>query len=602
MKTRQLLSLLIMAHLVLGSCQLLLDRFGPERCSGQEEAVCEGEVLRVCGPDNFFIFDSCDLGCLSLPEGDACDVCGNDLVADPAFQCDDGKQCDDGEECLEDADCFGQGDERCLPRDNDACPADCILPICGDGSVESNKGERCDDGNSLAGDGCRADCLGLELCVDGQIDTVTGEECDDNNSEANDGCAADCKLEVCGDGLFNNDEVCDDGNTVAGDGCRADCKGIEECGDGQIDSAAGETCDDSNTNGGDGCSSLCLSENCGNGLIDDNEECEDGNALNGDGCDANCLSTCTNLGGKTHILNTVNPEKNHCYILKTQIKNQAQALADCATLNSNLDENPVGHLVTITDAQENLFVRNLDPFLPLWIGLTDLTTEAQFRWFNGERLSYFINFALNQPDNTGDCVQFFAGDLSWDDTDCALAAPYVCEIDFGKECGNGISEDNEKCDDGNNNNSDGCNAACSAFSCSDEASGSLGSRTLAFSDSCYVLFSGAAIDKTWDDANQDCITRGGHLATIRNGSGSGTEQAIIAQLEDLTLIDIWIGFNDQNIEGVFQWETGEPTTFIRFDTGEPNNAGGDEDCIELDNDTDWNDENCAAKDSYLCEF
>ena len=110
-------------------------------------------------------------------------------------------------------------------------------PRCGDGRVDP--GEVCDDGNTVSGDGCRADCKKIERCGDGILDT--GEVCDDGNTASGDGCRADCeKIEVCGDGVLDAGEVCDDGNRVADDGCRADCKGIEVCGDGLIDE--GEVC------------------------------------------------------------------------------------------------------------------------------------------------------------------------------------------------------------------------------------------------------------------------------------------------------------------------------------------------------------------------
>ncbi|MFY2560728.1 tandem-95 repeat protein [Corallococcus terminator] len=67
-------------------------------------------------------------------------------------------------------------------------------PVCGDGSVDS--GEVCDDGNRVAGDGCRADCQGLEVCGDGLVDSIVGEQCDDGNTTPGDGCDATCQLDA----------------------------------------------------------------------------------------------------------------------------------------------------------------------------------------------------------------------------------------------------------------------------------------------------------------------------------------------------------------------------------------------------------------------
>jgi len=62
----------------------------------------------------------------------------------------------------------------------------CAIPVCGNNIPEP--GEVCDDGNQVAGDGCRADCQGIEVCGDGITDYLT-EECDDgNDTDPMDGC------------------------------------------------------------------------------------------------------------------------------------------------------------------------------------------------------------------------------------------------------------------------------------------------------------------------------------------------------------------------------------------------------------------------------
>jgi fibro-slime domain-containing protein len=84
-------------------------------------------------------------------------------------------------------------------------------------------------------------------------------------------------MEVCGDGKvsFANGEFCDDGNTTAGDGCGTTCRVepgytcaqpgmacmlVELCGDGRVALARGEQCDDANTVTGDGCTGQCVLE------------------------------------------------------------------------------------------------------------------------------------------------------------------------------------------------------------------------------------------------------------------------------------------------------------------------------------------------------
>jgi uncharacterized repeat protein (TIGR01451 family) len=107
--------------------------------------------------------------------------------------------------------------------------------VCGNSRLE--KGEGCDDGNIVGGDGCSPVCE-LEFCGNGAIDS--GEECDDGNIIGGDGCSSDCILEFCGSGIIDSGEECDDGNITDGDGCNSDCK-LEFCGNAIID--VGEECD-----------------------------------------------------------------------------------------------------------------------------------------------------------------------------------------------------------------------------------------------------------------------------------------------------------------------------------------------------------------------
>jgi fibro-slime domain-containing protein len=215
------------------------------------------------------------------------------------------------------------------------------VPVCGDGLLDP--GEVCDDGNTVAGDGCISTCQQLEAdfvcptpgsacvstvkCGDGKIG---GEEkCDDNNTKDSDGCSAMCQVEAgwacpvvgdrcvaakCGDGIIAGTEQCEDGNATPadGDGCSATCqlelgwvcdtpgKACRKavCGDGKAE--GGEPCDDGNKIVGDGCNPFCevepscpktggvCSSRCGDGLKLGAEECDDGNTAAGDGCSPAC--------------------------------------------------------------------------------------------------------------------------------------------------------------------------------------------------------------------------------------------------------------------------------------------------------------------------
>jgi cysteine-rich repeat protein len=176
------------------------------------------------------------------------------------------------------------GDEECdrgganSDTEPDTCRTTCFEPYCGDGVVDDEEAEDCDDGNLRNGDGCNEDCFAEEAyCGDGVVDDEEGEDCDDGNLENRDGCDEDCFTEdtYCGDGVLDllDGEECDDGNLANGDGCDEDCliedPGLANCGDGVVDDE--EDCDAGAQNSDvipNTCRSDCTEPECGDGVID----------------------------------------------------------------------------------------------------------------------------------------------------------------------------------------------------------------------------------------------------------------------------------------------------------------------------------------------
>ena len=64
----------------------------------------------------------------------------------------------------------------------------------------------------------------------------------------------------------------------------------------------------------------------------------------------------------------------------------------------------------------------------------------------------------------------------------------------------------------------------------------------------------------------------------------------------------WIGGSDIGTEGNFTWTDGTPLgAYENFKTGEPNDNRGNEDCLSILNNGEWNDSRCYGLQHFICE-
>ena len=120
-----------------------------------------------------------------------------------------------------------------------------------------------------------------------------------------------------------------------------------------------------------------------------------------------------------------------------------------------------------------------------------------------------------------------------------------------------------------------------------------------FKNNCYRF---SLEQKDWDDAENDCIQDDGHLASVL----SNDEMVFISCLQDPASIHkSWIGAKRNG--NTFLWTDGSEFSFENWKPGQPNNQGGNEDCVEFDSDpgqswhNQWNDSPCSNKRNYVCK-
>ncbi len=114
-----------------------------------------------------------------------------------------------------------------------------------------------------------------------------------------------------------------------------------------------------------------------------------------------------------------------------------------------------------------------------------------------------------------------------------------------------------------------------------------------FGGHCYKLSASTA---TQSAAQAACVAAGGYLARVSDLQ----ENTFVAGL--LSLSSGFVDGADIATEGMWVYGDGMPVTYFNWRSGEPNNAGSNEDCVQIvKSDARWNDIDCAWDGSYICE-
>nr|QNH72464.1 toxin candidate TRINITY_DN33830_c0_g1_i1.p1 [Pachycerianthus maua] len=124
----------------------------------------------------------------------------------------------------------------------------------------------------------------------------------------------------------------------------------------------------------------------------------------------------------------------------------------------------------------------------------------------------------------------------------------------------------------------------------------------------YCYFFSTTTVLSWYEARKECYKLGSDLASIH----SPEEQAFIMNWERKISNafngkkPIWIGGNDIKTEGTFEWDDDSYYCYTNWYTGEPNNSGGIEDCVDIlysyKYSGQWNDMSCTATNHrYVCK-
>ena len=243
-----------------------------------------------------------------------------------------------------------------------------------------------------------------------------------------------------------------------------------------------------------------------------------------------------------------------------------------------------GDLAVISSAAENQVIYGIvgSEARKTWIGLSNYNQlDNALQWVTSEsdykKVSSYKNWLGKAPDRKPDqitCSYIGEGEAGVDqgkwktDNKCGEMQPYVCEA---------------------------------------KPMGSCPAGWILYNKNCYLINSSRAV--TWTVAKDACQSVGASLLKIDYAE----EQMFLKQTffpdahNEGADRDIWIGFSDQDQDGVFKWTDGErlsDSAYLNWADNQPNNRPG-WDCGSIyagNPDLKWETMSCFREQGFICKI
>nr|XP_015209622.1 PREDICTED: ladderlectin-like [Lepisosteus oculatus] len=117
---------------------------------------------------------------------------------------------------------------------------------------------------------------------------------------------------------------------------------------------------------------------------------------------------------------------------------------------------------------------------------------------------------------------------------------------------------------------------------------------VSFANRCFQYI---GIEKTWADAEMDCIELGGNLASVHSEE---EETFLLHLIVSKRATSTWLGGSDGEQEGKWLWSDGSKWAFTKWNAWEPNNSGTENCLLTYWDHGNWNDMNCNNQFAYIC--
>ncbi|KAL3836018.1 hypothetical protein ACJMK2_021471 [Sinanodonta woodiana] len=234
--------------------------------------------------------------------------------------------------------------------------------------------------------------------------------------------------------------------------------------------------------------------------------------------------------------------------------------AELASIHSELENNLIFNKVSVLDTRS-------------WIGLHELLFTS-LTWTDKTSVD-FVNWANNEPDNENymaACIAMNSNGGLWSDEHCSMKIPFVCKRTVG-------------------------GSYVTPLQPTQAVVGGCPSDFSVFGSKCYLIQTKERLD--WSRAKSTCAKYGPgfNLASIN----SRLEQVFLTiHMREAGDASVFIGLNDQDADGRYNWLDNSPALFINFRDGEPSKHAM-EYCVEMHSDGTWNNLKCASMRGFVCQ-